>query len=119
MASSRRDGVEARGSISGELAIEYRDRDHHDAQLPFGHRSKQVDIARDEVILRRDAERMLEVREHVHHVARDTQALFDRLVAIRVCPVCLLEAIQHSTISGRVRLGSNYRLCASLSIDRS
>ena len=85
IASRRFAGVAARGSIlRARRGSRRRHRQRDLGEAAIGHRRQDVDVARDEMRLRDDADRMVRPRQHLEHRARDPELLLDRLVGVGV-----------------------------------
>ena len=72
----------ARLQAARELRVERGDRDEDDGGLELRERAEKVGVARDEVVLRDDANRISEFEEHLQAGAREAQPALDGLVAI-------------------------------------
>jgi hypothetical protein len=85
MASSRRCGAEAAWfHVSRQHLVERGHRQEDLGRLRLAMSPKDVDVARDQVVLGDDADRIVEIGEHLQDRPRDLELALDRLVGIGV-----------------------------------
>ena len=86
MVSRRLAGLAARGSMARWSLVSRVVTETALGELPVGHLSEDVDVARDEGRFRDDADRMVRTVEHFQDRTGDLEAPFDRLVGIGIGP---------------------------------